>query len=198
MVHSEIRNFLKIAPDAQFNLRVGNTEQVITDLRRFQSDIGLIEGICNDSQIISQPWRKDNLVIIANPDHPLCKKTNITFDDLLAQNWALREPGSGTRDTFEKAMRQYGGQTFTLSLAIELAHTEALKRIIQVNYFLGCISEFAVQREIERGDLVVLSTPFLNLERTLYLLTRAGQTLSPLMETFRNFCLTQSVDDRAV
>ncbi len=37
----------------------------------FRVDIGLIEGPCHSTEIISEPWLEDELVVFAAPSSPL-------------------------------------------------------------------------------------------------------------------------------
>ncbi len=62
----------------------------------FRVDIGLIEGPCHSTEIISEPWLEDELVVFAAPSSPLTQGP-VTLEQLAASPWILRERGSGTR-----------------------------------------------------------------------------------------------------
>lgn len=63
----------------------------------FRVDIRLIEGPCHSTEIISEPWLEDELVVFAAPSSPLTKGP-VTLEQLAASPWILRERGSGTRE----------------------------------------------------------------------------------------------------
>ncbi len=70
---------------------------VINAVLDFRVDIGLIEGPCHSTEIISEPWLEDELVVFAAPSSPLTQGP-VTLEQLAASPWILRERGSGTRE----------------------------------------------------------------------------------------------------
>ena len=56
--------------------------------------------------------------------HPLAGAGPASIDSLLDENWIVREPGSGTRQTLDRAMTPYWARW---KIALELEHTEAIK-----------------------------------------------------------------------
>lgn len=55
-------------PALPLELSVGNSQDVINAVLDFRVDIGLIEGPCHSTEIISEPWLEDELVVL--PRHP--------------------------------------------------------------------------------------------------------------------------------
>ena len=94
--------------------------------------------------------------------------------------WIMREQGFGTREIFEAAMYQKG---ITFPIAMELGHTEAIKKAVESGLGIGCLSRMAVQRELDNGWLVEINTP-LDLKRTLIILTRKSGHLTTLLQAF--------------
>lgn len=58
-------------PALPLELSVGNSQDVINAVLDFRVDIGLIEGPCHSTEIISEPWLEDELVVFAAPSSPL-------------------------------------------------------------------------------------------------------------------------------
>ncbi len=58
----------------------------------FRVDIGFIEGPCHSTEIISELWLEDELVVFAALTSPLACGP-VTFEQLLAAPWILRERG---------------------------------------------------------------------------------------------------------
>src|SRR5690625_7955348 len=112
-------------PGTRVHLQVANTAEIVREVKHFEMDMGLIEGEINDPELEVIPWRDDELVVFCAPDHPLAGKNTLTDEDLLTATWILREPGSGTRQTFDRALH---GLLPDLNVLLELQHTEAIKR----------------------------------------------------------------------
>uniref|UniRef100_UPI001F153140 LysR substrate-binding domain-containing protein n=1 Tax=Pseudomonas viridiflava TaxID=33069 RepID=UPI001F153140 len=89
---------------------------------------GLIEGDCQHPDIEVQPWVEDELVVFCAPQHPLAANGRASLLELTQEAWILREQGSGTRLTFDQAMRHH---PTALNIRLELEHTEAIKRAVE-------------------------------------------------------------------
>ena len=94
--------------------------------------------------------------------------------------WIMREKGSGTREIFEAAMDAKG---IKYSIAMELGHTEAIKKAVEAGLGVGCLSRMAVQRELDNGWLIEIKSP-LELKRKLTILTRDSGYRTTLMKAY--------------
>ena len=72
--------------------------------------------------------------MFCSPEHELATSDTVTDQQLMAASWILRENGSGTRQAFNRAMR---GLLPEMNIALELQHTEAIKRAVQENLGVG-------------------------------------------------------------
>lgn len=185
MLPGLIGSFMRTHAGAHVTLDVANTRHVIQALEHFQIDVGFIEGFCHEPDIEVIPWCRDELVIFAAAGHPLALQQHITPDDLAATDWILREPGSGTREVFDNAVL---GRIPRLNLLMEFSHTEALKRAVETGIGIGCASRRTLEESLARGSVVVLPTPFLNLERELYMLIHRQKYRTQGLEAFLAHC----------
>ena len=67
-------------------------------------EIGLIEGECYDPDIQAFARCDDEMVLFCAPTHPLAGRKDVNPEQLAQQDWILREPGSGTRAPFDRAV----------------------------------------------------------------------------------------------
>ncbi|SHK74982.1 LysR substrate-binding domain-containing protein [Halomonas caseinilytica] len=175
-------------PAVDLRLKLRNTFEVITDVLRLEADLGLIEGECREPRLASETWCEDRLVIVAALDHPLAERTRLDDDTLAGANWILREPGSGTRSVFERAMQARG---LLAKGRMELGQHEAIKQAVRAGLGLGCLSRLSVAGELERGELVALDSE-LSLRRTFSLVWHPERYRSPLWQAFKVF-LVESI-----
>ena len=185
MLPGLIGGFMRNHAGAHVTLDVANTRHVIQSLKQFQIDIGFIEGFCHEPDIEVIPWCRDELVVFAAAGHPLALRQAITPEDLGEADWILREPGSGTREVFDNAVL---GRLPRLNLLMEFSHTEALKRAVETGIGIGCASRRTLDDALGKGSVVVLPTPFLNLERELYLLIHRQKYRTQGLEAFLAHC----------
>ncbi|ATJ81614.1 LysR family transcriptional regulator [Halomonas beimenensis] len=175
--------FSEAHPAVDLRLRLRNTVEVVTDVLRFEADLGLIEGECREPDLVSEPWCEDRMVVVAAPGHSLAGRERLDDETLARAGWILREPGSGTREVFERAMRSRGAPP---QVRMELGQHEAIKQAVRAGLGLGCLSELSVAGELERGELVALDTG-LGLSRTFSLVWHPDRYRSPLWQAFKVF-----------
>lgn len=153
------------AQGAGVSLEVANTQAVAEKLLNFDIDIGMIEGEYHHPDLDIIPWREDELVCFCSPTHPFAQKAFLTDEDLTQARWILREPGSGTRQAFERAMY---GLLPHLNILLELQHTEGIKRAVESDLGISCLSRISLKDAFQRGSLVPLPVPQRDFHRMFY------------------------------
>lgn len=185
-----INKYLEDAPQARVSLNVANTSKIVTEILNFEIDIGLIEGELQHPDLDIFPWRDDTLTCFCAPNHPLARKKHITDDDLTAAQWILREQGSGTRQTFDRAM---SGLNHKLHVLLELQHTEAIKRAVESGLGIACLSELTLTDAFKRGTLVPLAVQHRTFDRKFYVLLHKHKYISQSLERWITLCLAGNV-----
>ena len=180
-----VARFLQEHPESRIQLQVHNTSTIVQQIANYELDLGLIEGDCNHPDIEVQPWVADELVVFSAPSHPLAKQRKVSLEQLLQEDWILREKGSGTRETFDRAFHSHHSK---LKIRLELEHTEAIKRAVESGLGIGCISRLALKDAFRRGSLVPISTPNLDLNRFFYFLWHKQKYQTTGIREFLNLC----------
>ncbi len=88
---------------------------IVTDTARLQEmllkneiDFALIEGRPDDPSLSALAIGKDRMVLVLPRDHPLCRKENITVQDLAQQPLIVSETGSASRTFMEHLFSIHG------------------------------------------------------------------------------------------
>lgn len=190
LVPDLMADFLKINPQAHLQLQVGNTRQIIEAVNQFQLDLALIEGSCHLPQLQCIHWQDDELAVCCAPDHPLTQVNRpLTVQDFVDVEWVLRESGSGTREVFDNSILQ---DLPDANIRLTLGHNEAILKIVAGGIGLACVSKLAIEPLREKGQLVILDTPFWQLTRPLFLLVHRQKYQGPGLKAFMQFCEQQS------
>lgn len=178
-------DFLRLHPSAQVKLSVHNSATIVQQLTHYELDLGLIEGSCRHPDLVVEPWVEDELVVFCAPAHPLAHGRPVSMLELAGQDWILREQGSGTRETFDQALRHFNGN---LKVRLELEHTEAIKRAVESGLGIGCISRLALREAFRRGSLAEVHTPDLDLRRQFQFVTHRRKYVTAGMREFVALC----------
>lgn len=139
------------APHVSVELLVQNSRRVIEQLLSGSIDIGFIEDPCSHADLAHTVIGQDELVVVVAPAHPWARRpTPVTPAELLAGPLVLREPGSGTRETLERAL----GGLKADSPHLELGSTNAIKATVAAGTGAAVLSAMTVDDELSHGELV--------------------------------------------
>lgn len=180
-----IGEFMQRHPECQVKLQVQNTAHIVQQILHYELDLGLIEGDCNHDEVEVQHWIEDELVVFCSPRHALAAKRHASLDELAREAWILREQGSGTRLTFDQAMRHCRTR---LDVRLELEHTEAITRAVESGLGIGCISRLALKDALARGSLVAIETPEIDLSRHFSFIWHRQKYQTAAMAEFLDQC----------
>ena len=185
-----IAQFREKYPEAKVKLEVDNTEQISQRVTNFSLDVGLIEGEINNDELDIVRWQDDELVVFCSPSHPLAKKDKLTDSEIKKSQWILREQGSGTRQTFDRAMHDLLPD---INVLLELEHTEAIKQAVAAGLGLGCVSKVTLEEGLKQGRFVPLTIKSRDLSRSFYLIKHKDKYLSSALQHWIELCLEQAV-----
>jgi DNA-binding transcriptional LysR family regulator len=172
-------------PTSRVTLEVANTEQISQKVANFELDIGLIEGEVNNPVLEITRWRDDKLVLFCSPSHLLAKKPELDTQDLRQTGWILREPGSGTRQTFDRVMHDILPE---LHIVLELQQTEAILQAVKAGMGLGCLSQVVLKDAFNSGELVPLHAPEREFSRSLYMILHRNKYKSAAISHWQTLC----------
>lgn len=171
-------------PASPVRLMIGNTSEVIAAVAAYEVDVGFIEGPQKHPDLIVRPWRSDELVVVAAPSHPLAGRV-AGRQQLRDAVWALREPGSGTREAVDRWLVERVG---LLHVDFELGSPEAIKRLVAAGAALGCMPREVVVRELEQGTLAEVATRLPRATRRLSMVLHRDKHLGRGTEDFVRHC----------
>lgn len=177
--------YMAANPGSHVHLDVENTAAIARKVANFELDLGMIEGDLTHPDLEVIPWRDDELVVFCAPSHPLANRKSLTDDDLRATTWLVRESGSGTRQTFDRAMH---GLLPYLTLLPELQHTEAIKRAAEAGLGISCLSRVTLEDAFRRGSLVPLPVPHRDFTRKFYFILHREKYRSTGVATWLALC----------
>lgn len=178
-------------PGLAVRLTIGNTAQVARAVEDGAADLGFVEGEVDAPALDRHEVARDRLVIVVAPDHPWAVReathaAPITTADLPQTSWVLREPGSGTRSEFERALAGFGLDPAALTVALELPSNESVRAAVEAGAGATALSASVAAGALEAGLLCAVG-PTLP-DRAFHLLrhrdrhqSRAAQALTVLV-----------------
>jgi DNA-binding transcriptional LysR family regulator len=171
LLPSMLLDFSQTNPNFHFQLRIENSETIISKLKSHAIDIGFVEGQIPQGDFQIESLATDELIVITG-DKTLAKKP-VFIDTITPLPWILREDGSGTKEIFINALPK----NITPNIVLEVNTNESIKEAIKGRKALSCLSRFVVQNELNEGTL--FHVPLINLifSRTLSMLFYPNQDI---------------------
>jgi len=179
-----ICSYMNNYPDVKIGLKEGNTQQIVKLIKSGEIDVGFIEGIVNDPEIIKEIIGVDELVVVTT-DTTLNKEVSI--ESLQDRKWVLREEGSGTREVFLDYIKK---RIDHINIFLELGHTESIKSLLMNHNCLTCISKIAVQKDIANNKLLCVQIKDFECKRNFFMIYHKDKYQSELFEKFTYFAKT--------
>nr|WP_321455437.1 LysR family transcriptional regulator [uncultured Cohaesibacter sp.] len=184
---SRMVHFHELYPDITLNLTVGNTQTVTRAVEEGHAEIGFIEGDISAPLLHSEKLTEDEIAIVVAPNHPLAHAREKDCLGLIKSTyWIMREQGSGTRSTFETAIRRIGIMPETLKLAIEFPSNEAVLSSLVGSRYAGAVSQMAALPLVATGQIAFANISFP--PRDFMALSHRERTLSPAAREFMQMC----------
>ncbi|WP_310606766.1 DNA-binding transcriptional regulator YeiE [Buttiauxella brennerae] len=179
-----IAHYRRDFPTLPLEMSVGNSQDVINAVADFRVDIGLIEGPSHMTELVTEPWLEDELVVFAPPTAPLLQQP-VTLESLAQQHWILREKGSGTREIVDYLLLSHLPQ---FHLGMELGNSEAIKHAVRHGLGISCLSRRVIAEQLDTGSLVEVPVPLPRLVRTLYRIHHRQKHISNALQRFLKYC----------
>ena len=163
--------FLAEYPLVDLTLHSGNTSEIVRLLLDGKIAVGLVEGPARDRGVRSEPFMEDELVPIAPLDTP---SNDLSPGEFVKAKLLMREPGSGSRQVVEKALKSAGYALKSFKKLVILDSTEAIKSAVEVCNGIGFVSRWAIAKELELGTLKVVEVKGVRAVRHFSVITRSG------------------------
>ena len=181
-------------PDANVDMYIANTQEVVSEVEQLNIDIALVEGMPRpiDMKVIEQrEWRTDTLMIFAKRDSKWLNNVatyskdgccyQLTINQLAQLPLLVREAGSGTRQIIDEQLLKY----LPNAEVVKAIHqSEAIKHMVSADIGLGCLSQHVIETELATGELVQVNVAGIDLSRTWWLVWHKARHQSPIWQTF--------------
>ncbi len=173
----------------KFSLDITNRASLVRQLNDYSPDFVMMGEPPEKLNLSSEVMMPNPLVLIANIDHPLAQVSNIVLNDIIDEEFILREKGSGTRAAIKRHFKKYKHRFNVVS---EMGSNEAIKNAVMAGLGLSIVSLHTIKLELEANKLIILNMENLPIMRDWYIVTSKGKRLSPAAKAFREHILEQA------
>src|ERR1044071_7204502 len=101
-----LSSFLAAHPNVSVDLEERLSDEIVGLIAEGAADIGIVAGTVDPGPLTTYPFRSDRLVLVVAKDHPLARRSRVSFADTMDYNLCGLHPASaGQRCAAKKAGR---------------------------------------------------------------------------------------------
>src|SRR5580693_8779085 len=148
-----LKKFLRAFPTVNVHVEYRRANQVYEDVLSNVVDLGLVAYPTKDSKLELIPLRKDSLVLICHPGHPLARNKTIKLAQLAGQKFISFEPDIPTRKAIDKILKDHNVAVETV---MEFDNIETVKRAVEIEAGISIVPQGTITQEVAKQTLVAL------------------------------------------
>ena len=166
--------FKKQYPDVAVNIKRSDYARILECVIDNSVDFGVISLPIHDPRLTQVLIHRDELIIIAPPNHPLAKLKSATVGEVAKYPLVVPKLGH-TRDGLDGLFRE---RKLKPRYAMELDSSELLKRFVAADVGVGFIARSNVQEDVRANVLAAITMSDAKIRRDLALVFRKDKALS--------------------
>jgi LysR family transcriptional regulator, transcriptional activator of the cysJI operon len=175
-----IKRFLKDHPSVNIHVEYRRANQVYEDVLGNIVDLGLVAFPTRDPRLEIIPLRKDSLVLVCHPQHPLAKAKSLKLQALNGHKFVAFDPDMPTRRALDKIFKE---QKVTVDQVMEFDNIETVKRAVEIDSGIAILPAETVKQEVANRTLAAVSLAG-NYVRELGAIHKKAKVLSPATKQF--------------
>lgn len=165
-----VQKFRNKHPGADVILKIQGSGSLEKGLLEGDLDLAILGWAPRSPLIAAEPYRQEQVVVIASPNHLLTKKRSVSLELLAKEPLITYSKGSLLRAMVEQSFLQNGLPFLPrLEFDVNFGCRDAIKRAVAKGLGIGFHSRCHVASDIEAGRLKPINVPQLQLKRTAYI-----------------------------
>jgi DNA-binding transcriptional LysR family regulator len=187
-------DFKKQYSDVSVNIKRADYGKILESVIDNSVDFGVVSLPVTDNRLTVVLIHRDELVIIAPPNHPLGKLKSATMADV--RSFPLVVPKAGhTRDALDQLFHD---RRMKPHYTMELDSSELLKRFVAAGVGVGFIPRSNIEEDVRAKALVAITMADAQVRRDLALVFRKDKALSRAALAFIEIAVKHKSTDELV
>ena len=184
-----IKDFTEKYPKVTFRITHKNSKDVVEDILKGKSNFGIVGAKYSSELLEYIDFYQDELVLAVSSmeSYPQSSDRSLDIDVLFSKNLIFRKRGSGTRLLIKKCLSGKDIELDDLNIKYLIDSNEMIKKMIELNLGISLISKIAIKNEADLGLIKYYKIKDLDFKRNFYFVYHKHRTLSPVVESFKNF-----------
>jgi DNA-binding transcriptional LysR family regulator len=178
-----LKKFLRAYSTVNVHVEYRRSNQVYEDVLSNVVDLGLVAYPTRDAKLEVVPLRKDMMVLICHPQHPLARAKTVKLKDLTGQKFIGFEPDIPTRRAIDKVLKE---SAVAVQHVMEFDNIETVKRAVEIDAGIAIVPQGTIAQEVSKQTLAEVRIEDAEFYRPLAAIHKKNKVLSPAMKQFLN------------
>jgi DNA-binding transcriptional LysR family regulator len=167
-----LASFMKLHPEVQIQLEEQVSSTIAQAVADNRADLGILSEQPALEDLVTVPFRADELVLVTRPDHPLAQKSSVSFEQLLDEPFVGLHADSSLHHLLLRTAADAGKQ---MTLRIQVTSFDAACAMVAAGLGISIVPRAATTPYVQ--SLRLTSIPLSNewAQRQLMLCTRKGE-----------------------
>jgi DNA-binding transcriptional LysR family regulator len=145
-----LKHLRRVHPQLDVRLTVATAGRSVQEIRGGRVDAGLLTLPIDESDLVTVPVLREELLLVTTPTHPLARRRKVASRDLAGQPFVLFEMGSATRKVID---RFFASENIEPTIVMDTENVEIIKAMVKTGLGIGIVPYQAVAREVRAGQL---------------------------------------------
>jgi DNA-binding transcriptional LysR family regulator len=145
-----LKHLKRVHPMLDVRLTVATAGRSVQEIRGGRIDAGLLTLPVEESDLVTVPVLREELLVVTTPTHPLAKRRRVAPKDLEGLPFVLFEIGSATRKVIDSFFAVEGIEP---TVVMDTENVEIIKAMVKTGLGIGIVPYQAVAREVRAGQL---------------------------------------------
>lgn len=186
-----VKAFYARHPGTEIRAVIEPSDRLEAQILSSDLDLALMEGVSHSPSLESEEYMEDHLVVICPARGRFVQGQTLTQEEFRSQKFLLREPGSGTRETFQRAMEEAG---LAVEPIWEAMSTTALVNAVINGLGITVLPHRMVLGPLSKGLVVSVRVEGLEFRRKYYIVRHRAKYLTASARAFLELCRSYEMD----
>ena len=180
-----LKHLRRAHPHLDVRLTVATAGRSVQEIRAGRVDAGLLTLPIDESDLVTVPVLREELLVVTPPDHPLARRRQVRARDLAGQPFILFEVGSATRRVIDHF---FATENIEPTIVMDTENVEIIKAMVKTGLGIGIVPYQSVEREVRGRQFYCSRIEGWELVReTGWAYARANRTPRMILELLRAF-----------
>jgi DNA-binding transcriptional LysR family regulator len=140
-----LKHLKKVHPELDVRLTVATAIRSVEEMRAGRVDAGLLTLPVEESDLVTVPVLREELLLVTMPTHPLARRKRVMPQDLAGEPFVLFEAGSATRRVIDAFFLT---EKIEPIIVMDTENVEIIKAMVKTGLGIGIVPYQAIAREV--------------------------------------------------